>query len=231
MSADPHRDGRLRRAGASPARAAGALVLLHGRGGSAEDMLGLAEALALPDLALYAPEAAGRSWWPASFLAPMADLEPWLGSALRAAGRAVEAAAADGIAPARIHLLGFSQGACLALEALARRGGPIGAAFGLSGGLVGTEDADGPPDPALYNARPKRFEETGRLDGAPVYLSCHERDPHIPLARVEKSAQVLAGLGASVETRIKPGAGHGVDEDDIAAIRRSLNRPADRRGV
>lgn len=224
---DPHRDGPLRRARAGAARASHALVLLHGRGGSADDMLDLADALALPDLALFAPEAAGRSWWPASFLAPMAALEPWLASALASVERAVAAVLDEGVAPERVHLFGFSQGACLALEAVARRGGPLGGVVALSGGLVGTVDADAAASDALYGYAPKRFDYAARLEGVDAYLSCHERDPHIPLVRVRESEAVFTGLGARVETRVKPGAGHGIDEADVAAIRRRFNAAPD----
>lgn len=183
-------------------------------------MLGLAGALGLPEVAAFAPQAAGHSWWPTSFLAPMATLEPWLNSALAAVDRTVHAACEEGFAAEQIVLLGFSQGGCLALEAAARRGGPMAGVVGLSAGLVGTADA--PDKPPVRGFTDKAFTYPARLDGVPAYLSCHEDDPHIPLERVETSTDVLRSIGAIPEVRIKPGSGHGFDDADIGAIRKLL---------
>jgi predicted esterase len=200
------------------------LVLLHGRGAGARDIMGLGEALALPDLALVAPEAPGFSWWPTSFLAPSAVMEPHVSAGLAAVHAAIAEYERAGLPRARIGLVGFSQGGCLAAEYLARRGAGLGCGFVLSGGLVGTADA-GPPDPALYGHADKSLDYVTDLSGAAVYMSCHENDPHIPFKRFADSARVLSGLGASVTERAKPGAGHGIDEVDIAALRSVLNRP------
>ena len=224
MTRDPHGQAELHRRG--PARADLALVLLHGRGAGARDILDLGAALVPAGAAFFAPEAAGRSWWPTSFLAPMQALEPWLGSALAAVERAVAAAGREGYPEERICLLGFSQGACLALEYAARSGRRPRAVGALSGGLVGTSDGEDVSSDALYGHRPKRFDYGARLPGVPVYLGCHARDPHIPLARVRESAAVLSGLGADCRVAIHPGAGHGVTADDVAAMRRLL-APAD----
>ena len=221
---DPHAGGRVATSGAPPGRATVAMILLHGRGGSPEDMLALAGHLALPDIACLAPAAAGGSWWPQSFLAPLSENEPALGSALAVVARVVAMLANEGFGPDRIAVVGFSQGGCLALEYAARSGLRHRAVAGLSGGLVGTGDAPGAVDPALHGHRPKRFDYDGRLAGTPVLIGCHERDPHIPLARVRASADVFERLGAQVETRIHPGAGHGILGDDIAALRAMLNR-------
>mgnify|MGYP001791464633 CR=1 FL=1 len=218
--ADPHGGGALLRAGPTAAIARKVLILVHGRGASADQMLGLAGALGLPDVAAFAPQAAGHSWWPTSFLAPTETLEPWLNSALAAVDRATQAALEEGFSPQQIVLLGFSQGGCLALEAAARRGAPLAAIIGLSAGLAGTSDA--PQKPTIRGFPDKAFDYTARLDGVPVYLSCHEDDPHIPLARVHDSARVLEAMGAAAETRIKPGSGHGFDEADIGTVRRLL---------
>jgi predicted esterase len=218
----------MRRAGAPAARARFGLVLLHGRGGSAADMLGLAEALALPEVAVLAPEAPGRSWWPTSFLAPAAQMEPHVRQGLAAVSEAVASLAAEGIGRERIWLGGFSQGACLALEAFAREGGGLRGVFGLSGGLVGTGDASEAPDPTLYGHRPKRLDYAGRRDGAEAWLSVHAEDPHIPLARMRDSAAALAAMGAEVATRVHPGAGHGLTGEDLAAMRARLAGPVAR---
>lgn len=210
------------RAGADPARAKAGLVMLHGRGGSAADILGLLDHAGLPDVAAVAPEAPGNSWWPVSFLSPSATLEPFVAAGVSAAMAAAAELEAAGLPRGRIWLLGFSQGAGLALEAFARDGAGLAGVFGLSGGLIGTGDADGPATDALYGHRPKRFDYAGQRAGG-VWLSCHDHDPHIPMARVQETARVLGGLGADVETRIYPGAGHSVMREDIAAMRARLN--------
>ncbi|MCC5985106.1 MAG: dienelactone hydrolase family protein [Rhodobacteraceae bacterium] len=223
----PHAKAALVRAGAQGAGAGaptGGLVLAHGRGASAGDILALGVAVAPPGTALIAPEAAGHSWWPVSFLAPMAELQPWLDSALEAMDRAVGALTAEGLPPERIALAGFSQGACLALEYAARRGGPWRGVIALSGGLMGTADTGGAPEPGLYGHAPKRMEQAGRLDGVPVLLACHDRDPHIPAARVRETARVLSGLGAAVDMRLHAGAGHGTGPGDLEAARALLQR-------
>ncbi|MEY4982247.1 MAG: hypothetical protein RIR62_513 [Pseudomonadota bacterium] len=207
-----------------PARdAAAGLVLLHGRGGSAADILSLLDHADLPDVAAIAPEAAGNSWWPTSFLAPAAQIEPFVTRALGQVAAAIAALEGDGLPRGRIWLAGFSQGACLALEAYARQGDGLAGVLAFSGGLVGAGDAEGPATDALYGHKPKRFDYGGRRDGR-VWLSVHERDPHIPLARVRDSATALAALGATVETRIHPGAGHGLTRDDLAALQSRLAR-------
>jgi predicted esterase len=212
----------LRRAGPSGGAARAGLVLAHGRGGTAEDILSLGTALGLGDLALAAPQAPGNSWWPTSFLAPHTRMEAPLEAALAAMDGAVAALEAEGLARASIAVAGFSQGACLALEWAARRGGPLAGAFGFSGGLVGTGDAGGPGLEALYGHGEKRFDYSARLDGIPVWISVHETDPHIPLARVARSAEVFAGAGAQVARHTAPGAGHTVFAEDIAALQAAL---------
>ncbi len=193
-------------------------ILLHGRGSSARDILGLAPALGLDDIAYIAPEAPGHSWWPTSFLAPHAQMEPWLDRGVAAIDEALAALEGDGLARNRIAVLGFSQGACLALDYAARRPG-LHSAIGLSGGLVGTGDADGGPTDALYGHADKHFDYGTDLGGLDVFIGCHEQDPHIPLARVERSQEVLTSLGAKVETDILPGPGHGIVPSEVEAIK------------
>jgi phospholipase/carboxylesterase len=222
MTSDPHAQAPILRAGAAEAPLA--LVLIHGRGGGAEDIMGLGAALAPAGAALFAPQAAGRSWWPTSFLAPMAQLRPWLDSALAAVDRAAAAARGAGFADERIALLGFSQGACLALEYAARAARPFHGVIGLSGGLVGTADAEGAAAADLYDQPPKRFDYPGWLDGVAVHLGCHERDPHIPLRRVRETEAALSAMGAAVTAVIHPGPGHAVTQADAAAARALLAR-------
>ena len=219
----PHAGQRLVSAGAPLERARLALVMIHGRGGAPEDMVGLAQHLALPDLAVLAPQAAGQSWWPDSFLAPLTANEPGLGSGLSVITSLLDDLSEQGFDPSRVALVGFSQGACLALEAAARLARPFCAVAALSGGLVGTGEAGGAPRPDLYDRTAKSFDYAGRLADVPVLLGCHERDPHIPLARVQKSADVLRDMGAKVETLILPGAGHGIVAEEAAWLRRQLN--------
>lgn len=223
MSLDPHGQGRLLSTGAPLSCARLAMIMLHGRGGAPEDMARLADHLGLPDIAVRAPEAAGNSWWPDSFLAPLARNEPGLSSALTVIGKIAEQLAIEGFGPERTVILGFSQGGCLALEYAARAGTPFACVAGLSGGLVGTGDGRGEPLPALYNHIDKTFAYDGRLDGTPVLLGCHERDPHIPLARVKTSEKVFSDMGAAVTVQIYPGSGHGIVDDEIRALRTILN--------
>jgi predicted esterase len=214
----------MKRAGAAAGRASAGLVLIHGRGSSAGDILGLLGPLGLPDIAAVAPEAPGHSWWPTSFLAPAAQMAPFVAAGLTAVRDAVSALEAEGLSRDRIWLGGFSQGACLALEVIAREGEGLAGVFGLSGALVGREDAPGAAEAELYGHRPKSLDYTGRRDGARVWMSVHERDPHIPLKRARDSAEVLRTLGAEVQLHVYPGGGHSVMQDDLAAMRVRLNR-------
>jgi phospholipase/carboxylesterase len=210
----------MRRAGPSKNATAG-IVLLHGRGGSAADILSLMSHAAPARRGGHRAEAPGNSWWPTSFLAPSAQMEPFVTAALTQVEAAITTLTAEGLPASRIWLAGFSQGACLAAEAYARHGKALAGLLAFSGALVGTGDAEGPPSVALYGHTPKRFDYTGHRSGK-VWLSVHERDPHIPLARVQETATTLTALGAAVDTKVYPGAGHGVMRDDISALRRYL---------
>lgn len=192
------------RRGPSPDAARVGVVLLHGRGDHAAGILGLVDELAArgaPEAAVVAPDAVGHTWYPHPFLAPLDRNAPWLDSALRTVGRAVETLEADGLPRERIVVAGFSQGACLALEYVAREGGAWGGVIGLSGGLIGPD-----VDPARY---PRR------LDGTHAFLGCSDVDPHIPESRVHASGRQLLDQGASVVTRIYPGMAHTVNGDEL----------------
>lgn len=197
------------------------LVMLHGRGGSGADILSLLDHAALPDVAAVAPQAAGNSWWPTSFLAPEAALAPFLAKGLSQVADAVQALQADGIPASGIWLCGFSQGACLALEAYARQGSDLAGVFAFSGGLLGQKDM-GQPSEALYGYADKSFDYSAQIGGR-VWISVHQRDPHIPLKRVEDSAAAFRSLGAQVDQKVYPGSGHSVMQDDIMAMRKHLN--------
>ena len=218
----PHDDQPLLEAGTPLADAPAAAVLVHGRGDSARGILGLARELDRPDLAYLAPQAAGGAWYPNSFLAPTEANEPGLSSGVRAVMAAVATAEAAGIPRARIVLGGFSQGACLASETAARNAGRWGGVFALSGGLIGTGPgaADAPRLAGMGGTyAEKAFDYDGDLAGTPVFLGCSDVDPHIPLQRVEKTADVFRQLGAEVDARVYPGFGHTVNTDEIEAVR------------
>ena len=210
-------------AGRPPSAAQFGLVLIHGRGAGARDIIGLGEALALPDLAFAAPEAPGLSWWPTSFLAPAAQMEPFVDAGLAQIDAAIAEFEEAGLSRERVGLLGFSQGSCLAAEYLARKGEGLGFGFILSGGLVGIADAESGSNAALYGFGDKVLDYDTALPGTQVYMSCHAGDPHIPHKRFLDTVAVLRGLGAKVEDRTKPGQGHGIDEADVAAVRKLLN--------
>lgn len=225
-SDDPHGAAPVLHAGVPLERARLVLVMTHGRGAPADDMLALARHLALPDTACLVPEAAGHSWWPNSFLAPLAANAPWVDSALAAVGRVLRSVTDEGSPRRRIALLGFSQGACLTLEYAARYGEGLAAVVGLSGGLIGSADHAGPPRDDLYGYPDKSFDYDTALTGTAVFLGCHERDPHIPLARVRTTAAVFERLGATVSTQILPGSGHGITESELGAVRTLLQARA-----
>ena len=225
----PHDAQPLLHAGAELADAPAAVVLVHGRGDSARGILGLAREFDRPDLAFLAPQAAGGTWYPTSFLAPIEANEPHLSSAVGAVMRAVEAAEAAGISRERIVLGGFSQGACLATETAVRHAGRWGGVFALSGGLIGTGPGpdDAPRLPGMGGSyAEKAFDYSGDFAGTPAFLGCSDVDPHIPLVRVETTAAVYARLGAEVDARVYPGFGHTVNRDEVEAVRALLDRIA-----
>lgn len=201
---DPHKGQRVLRQGPDPSAARLTVILVHSRGGSAADMLGLAKELSVTDVGYLAPQAAGATWYPLSFLAPMEQNEPGLSWALQVVDGLVSDLIGRQIPPERIAILGFSQGACLTLEYAARHPRRYAAIVGLSGGVIG------PPA--------RRGTYSGSFDAAPVFLGCSDVDPHIPLERVHESAAVFRQLGAFVDERIYHRAGHTVNPDELAAV-------------
>jgi predicted esterase len=195
--------------GAPLETAAGALIAIHGRGAGAEDIMALAREIAPPNVTILAPQAAGNTWYPYAFLEPTERNEPYLSSALRIVGDLIAQVDEHGISPERVALVGFSQGACLALEAAARNARRYAGVIGLSGGLIG------PPGTS--------FDFAGSLDGTPVFLGCSDVDPHIPKERVEESAAALDRLGAAVDLRLYPGMNHTVNRDELEAARTILD--------
>lgn len=205
---DPHADANVLAHGAPLADADAALILLHGRGAPAATMVPLAEALVEgldAAVAVRLPQGAGGVWYPQRFVVPRTANQPWLDSALRVAWRLIDEALSAGVPERRIVVGGFSQGACLALDAFARRGRPLGGIVAYAGGLIGET-----LDPSDY---------PGGLDGTPVFIGSADPDPHIPTGRVEESAELLRAKGASVDARLYPGLGHTVNEDELHAGR------------
>jgi predicted esterase len=197
----PHQNQPVFAAGKSLDQAQAALVLIHGRGATARSILTLAEELDHPEFVYLAPQAADNTWYPFSFLAPITDNEPGISSGLAAIGALVDTIVAAGIPQERILLCGFSQGACLVLEFVARNARRYGGLLGYSGGLIG-------PDGALR-------DYAGSLGGTPLFLGCSDVDFHIPKARVELTAGVFERLGGRVTMRLYPGMGHTINQDEI----------------
>ena len=210
----PHAGAGIVTSGTPIAEAGAAMVLLHGRGSSAEDILALAGELELRGTALIAPNAVGGSWYPYPFLAPLQRNEPYLSSALELLGALVESLEQRGIPRSRQALLGFSQGGCLTLEFSGRFAHHYGAVVGLSAGLIG------PPG--------RSWNFGGSLGGTPVLLGCSDQDPHIPRERVEESAGELGRIGGEVDLQIYPGLGHTVNLDEVSRVQRLMDRLAPR---
>lgn len=214
--ADPHAGQAVLAAGPAPQEAAATLVLIHGRGASAQSMLALHDALGLPDGAALAPQAAGHTWYPQSFLAPIESNQPYLDSALRKIDTLVTDLLARGISSERIAILGFSQGACLTSEYVARHPRRYGAVMVLTGGLIGP-----PGTPRDY---------PGSLDGTRVFLGTSDPDPHVPIERVRETERVLAKMGATVELRRYPGMPHTINDEELGICGAMLEAVVDRAG-
>ncbi len=187
--------------GAPLERAAGAVILLHGRGGSAEDILALGRELTDDRVALIAPQAPGHTWYPYSFLAPRERNEPYLSSALAQVERALGLAQSAGLESSRVALCGFSQGACLATEFVARNPRRYAGLLAFTGGLIGPVD--------------EPISLMGDLAGTPILLSSGDPDPHVPWKRVEESGELLTGIGGKVILKRYPGRPHTVLPEEI----------------
>jgi len=179
-----------------------ALILLHGRGARAEDILSLANHLNVKEYLLLAPQATNNSWYPQSFIAPIGKNQPWLDSALALLDAAVATAIAKGIAKEHIYFAGFSQGACLTLEYIARNATRYGGAVAFTGGLIGDR---------IYTDHYK-----GDFAQTPVFIGTSDPDFHVPVERVHDSATILKSMGADVTERIYLGMGHTINSDEIS---------------
>ncbi|HEV2353616.1 MAG TPA: dienelactone hydrolase family protein [Puia sp.] len=189
-------------AGEPLGKAEQALILVHGRGGSAEDILSLADHLPVGGYALLAPQAPGHTWYPYSFLAPPEQNQPWLTDSLQGLSSVVADVVAAGISRDRLFFAGFSQGACLTLEFLARHAARFGGVAAFTGGLIGD--------------RIHTENYGGDFEGTPVFMGSGEPDPHVPAERVRASAKVLRGMGALVTEKFYPGRPHTITADELA---------------
>lgn len=207
----PHAEAPVRSSGPALADADRAMILVHGRGASAESILELGRVLTDGDTALVAPQAAGHTWYPASFMAPLAANQPHLDSALELLGRVVTEVEAAGITAERTILAGFSQGACLSSEFVARHPKRWGGLLVFSGGLIGPEGMN--------------LAHGGDLAGTPVFMGCSDRDAHIPLPRFEATGRELERMGAEVELQVYPDMGHTIVQDEVTRARR-ISAPA-----
>jgi predicted esterase len=206
---DPHRDQPVHRLGPALESAAGAVIMLHGRGASADDILNLAQAMYHPRLAYLAPSAADHSWYPNRFIAPREQNEPWLTSALNKVGSTVQLAIDAGIPTDRIVICGFSQGACLTTEYAATHPARYAGLLAFTGGVIG------PLGMAM--------NYSGDLKGTPAFLGSGDPDPHVPWSRVEESAGILENMNAKVTLRRYPGRAHTVSADEVRYATAILN--------
>jgi len=184
------------------------LILLHGRGGRAQDILSLASHLNVSNFTLLAPQATNNTWYPYSFLMPVAQNEPWLSSALSIVKNLVDDLLEDGVAAQNIYFAGFSQGACLTLEFVARNATRFGGVAAFTGGLIGEE------------VTPEQYG--GDFGGTPIFIGSSDPDAHIPVKRVHDSAQVLKEMNAAVTVKIYPNMGHTINQDEIETVNKLL---------
>jgi len=178
-----------------------ALIMIHGRGANAHDILSLANYLQVDDFALLAPEATNNTWYPYSFIAPVSQNEPWLSSSLQVVKDLVSDIKAAGITSENIYFLGFSQGACLTLEFVARNAMRYGGVVAFTGGLIGE------------TIRSENY--TGNFNNTPVFIGSSNPDPHVPVERVHESTKILKSMNAVVTQKLYNGMGHMISQDEI----------------
>jgi phospholipase/carboxylesterase len=196
-------------AGKKISEATKALIMVHGRGGSAEDILSLANHLEVKDFALAAPQATNNTWYPYSFIAPTRQNEPWLSSALDMLKQTTDDLISQGIAAENIYLLGFSQGACLTLEFAARHAQRWGGIIAFTGGLIGDKI--------------ERSNYNGNFNDTPVFIGSSNPDMHVPVERVYATTNILKEMGASVTEKVYPNMGHTIIEDEMNQANKIVN--------
>ena len=184
------------------------LVMLHGRGATAEDILSLAEYLKVSEFTLLAPQATGNTWYPNSFLAPPYTNEPWLSSAISLIDDITDDINDNGIHDSNIFYLGFSQGACLTLEYVTRNATRYGGVIAFTGGLIGD----------------KIYEQnySGDFGMTPIFIGTSDPDPHVPVQRVQDSVKILRGMNAQVTENIYKNMGHTINEDEIEIVNNAI---------
>ena len=187
--------------GKNLAEAKKALIMIHGRGAFAEDILSLAGYFNVKEFALLAPQATNNTWYPYSFLAPPAQNEPWLSSALQLLKDLVADINKEGIDSENIYFLGFSQGACLMLEFITRHATKWGGAVAFTGGLIGDK------------TYPENY--TGDFAGTKIFIGTSDPDPHVPVERVHASVDILRGMHAEITEKFYPNMGHTISQDEI----------------
>lgn len=197
-------------AGLRMEEASKAIILLHGRGGDARGILGLADELPLQDFAILAPQATNHTWYPYGFMSPVAANEPWLSSAIDLVHGLIDELIQGGIPSEQIYLAGFSQGACLTLESVARKAQRYGGVIAFTGGLIG--------------ATIDRSNYQGQFSGTPFFISTGDPDPHVPVSRVKESAIILQEIGAAVDQLILPGRPHTIILPEIERAGRLLSQ-------
>ena len=187
-----------------------ALVMLHGRGATAEDILGLANEFNVNDYALLAPQATNRTWYPYSFMAPVKQNEPWLSSAIQVVADTVEDVRKAGIEDEQIYFVGFSQGACLTLEYVTRNARRWGGVAAFTGGLIGDK---------IY---PENYR--GDFGGTPIFIGTSNPDPHVPVERVNASTVIIREMNGAITEKVYAGMGHTISRDEISMVNNMLFR-------
>lgn len=191
----------IKTAGKPLEQAEKALIMIHGRGGSAQDILSLSQHLNVEDYALLAPQATNGSWYPLSFIAPVEQNEPWLSSAIETIGKTVKNALDSGIKPENIYFFGFSQGACLTLEFIARNAQKFGGAVAIIGGVIGDK----------INSENYK----GDFAQTPIFLGTSNPDFHVPVERVYATANILREMNADVTEKVYANFGHSINQEEI----------------
>ncbi len=191
----------IKTAGVALDKAKKALIMIHGRGGSAEDILGLSQYLNVNDFALLAPQATNQTWYPYSFIAPVEENEPWLSSAIDTVGKTVQKVLDGGINFENIYFFGFSQGACLTLEFLARNAKQYGGAVAIIGGVIGEKI--------------NRSNYKGDFQQTPVFIATSNPDFHVPVERVYATENILKEMNADVTLKVYDNFGHSINQDEI----------------
>jgi len=184
-----------------------AIILLHGRGGSSEDIMQLRHEFPYGNFYYAAPQAARSTWYPLSFLSPVKNNEPWLSSAVGVIKRLIDDIVSV-IPSENLYIMGFSQGACLSLEVASRYAMKYAGIAAFTGGLIGDR-----LDPAIYK---------GNFDGTRVFLGNSDNDPHVPVERSEESKKIIESLGANVTLAIYPGMPHIISREEIDEVRRLM---------